>query len=30
MLCEKCNKNHKNIIAKDDDMNEIINISKIN
>ena len=28
--CEKCNKNHKNIIAKDDDMNEIINISKIN
>ena len=28
--CEKCHKPHKNIIAKDDDMNEIINISKIN
>ena len=28
--CEKCHKPHKNIIAKDDDMNEIINISRIN
>ena len=27
--CEKCHKPHKNIIAKDDDMDEIINISKI-
>ena len=27
--CEKCKKDHKNIIAKDDDMNEIINISNI-
>jgi len=28
--CEKCNKTHKNIIAKDDDMNEIIKVSQIN
>ena len=28
--CEKCNEIHKNIIAKDDDMNEIIKVSKIN
>lgn len=28
--CEKCKKIHKNIIAKDDDMNEIIKISQIN
>ena len=28
--CEKCKKTHKNIIAKDDDMNEIIKISQIN
>ena len=28
--CEKCNKEHKNIIAKDDDMNEIIKISTTN
>ena len=28
--CEKCNEFHKNIIAKDDDMTEIINISKNN
>lgn len=27
--CDKCKKDHKNIIAKDDDMNEIINISNI-
>ena len=27
--CNKCNKLHKNIIAKDDDMNEIIKISNI-
>ena len=27
--CNKCKTEHKNIIAKDDDMNEIINISKI-
>ena len=25
--CIKCKENHKNIIAKDDDMNEIIHIS---
>lgn len=25
--CEKCNKQHKNIIAKDDDFNLIINLS---
>ena len=25
--CEKCNELHKNIIAKDDDMNEIIKLS---
>ena len=25
--CEKCHQSHKNIIAKDDDMNEIIKIS---
>lgn len=28
--CEKCRQEHKNIIAKDDDMNEIIKISSIN
>ena len=28
--CTKCNELHKNIIAKDDDMNEIIKISNIN
>lgn len=28
--CEKCNILHKNIMAKDDDMNEIIKISNIN
>lgn len=28
--CEKCQERHKNIIAKDDDMNCIIAISKIN
>ena len=28
--CEKYHINHKNIIIKDNDMNEIINISKIN
>lgn len=28
--CDKCKKLHKNIIAKDDDMNKIIEISKIN
>lgn len=28
--CEKCHKHHKNIVAKDDDMNRIIEISKIN
>lgn len=28
--CESCGKKHKNIIAKDDDMEEIIRISKIN
>ena len=28
--CEKCNKENKNIIAKDDDMNEIIEISSQN
>ena len=28
--CTKCNTIHKNIIAKDDDMNEIIKISNIN
>ena len=27
--CDKCKEDHKNIIAKDDDMNEIINISNI-
>ncbi len=27
--CAKCNEKHKNIIAKDDDMNEIIKISNI-
>lgn len=26
--CEKCHKYHKNIIAKDDDMSKIIEISK--
>ncbi len=26
--CEKCGKKHKNIIAKDDEFNEIINLSK--
>ena len=28
--CTKCNEIHKNIVAKDDDMNEIIKISNIN
>jgi hypothetical protein len=28
--CDKCKQLHKNIIAKDDDMNKIIEISKIN
>ncbi len=28
--CKKCNQLHKNIIAKDDDMNKIIEISNIN
>ena len=28
--CEKCNQIHKNIIANDDDMNEIIKTSQIN
>ena len=28
--CTRCHKEHKNIIAKDDDMNEIIKISQIN
>jgi len=28
--CTKCKMTHKNIIAKDDDMNEIIKISYIN
>ena len=27
--CEKCKKMHKNTMAKDDDMNEIIKISQI-
>lgn len=27
--CKKCHQTHKNIIAKDDDMNRIIEISKI-
>ncbi len=27
--CQSCKQNHKNIIAKDDDMNEIINVSNI-
>lgn len=28
--CEKCHKGHKNIIATDDDMEKIIEISKVN
>ncbi|HOZ54049.1 MAG TPA: RNHCP domain-containing protein [Bacilli bacterium] len=28
--CEKCNEIHKNIVAKDDDINKIIEISNIN
>ena len=28
--CEKCNKEHKSIIANDDDFNQIIKISTIN
>ena len=28
--CEKCHQSHKNIVAKDDDMNAIIKISSIN
>ena len=28
--CEKCKEEHKNIIASDDDMNMIIEISKVN
>ena len=27
-VCEKCGKIHKNIMAKDDDMNKIIDLSK--
>lgn len=27
-ICEKCGKTHKNIMAKDDDMNKIIELSK--
>ena len=27
-LCERCHKTHKNIMAKDDDMNKIIELSK--
>ena len=27
-LCEKCHKTHKNIMARDDDMNKIIELSK--
>ena len=27
-VCEKCHKAHKNIMAKDDDMNKIIELSK--
>ncbi len=27
--CEKCHQEHKNIMAKDDDMSEIIKISKV-
>ena len=27
--CTKCNKEHKNIMANDDDMNEIIKVSNI-
>ena len=26
--CEKCKEQHKNIVAKDDDMNQIIELSK--
>lgn len=29
-ICEKCNKTHKNVMAKDDDMDMIISISKNN
>ena len=29
-ICTKCNKEHKNVMAKDDDMNEIIKVSNIN
>ena len=29
-ICQKCKQLHKNIMASDDDMNEIIRISKIN
>lgn len=25
--CERCRKTHKNVVAKDDDMNEIINLA---
>ena len=28
--CKKCKKSHKNIMAKDDDMNKIIELSKQN
>ena len=28
--CEKCHKDHKNIVATDDDMEKIIEISKVN
>lgn len=27
-ICEKCRKHHKNIMAKDDDMDKVIEISK--
>lgn len=28
--CSKCHQTHKNILAKDDDMEELIKISKVN
>ncbi len=28
--CKKCHKEHKNILATDDDMNKVIEISKVN
>ena len=27
--CEKCNQNHKNVVAKDDNINVVINLSVI-